>query len=79
MDQFDLDEAHDTDNELIKKFSDHLLMCYMMMFATMSSWDSFNANELEEGGNPCVSPDVGVKNKLGNRQTIFTSNFLTKF
>lgn len=77
MDQFDFNEAYDTDDELVEKF-DGLVKCYMMMFATMSLWESFNANELEEGGNTSVSLHVGVKKKLGNMQFLPTL-FSTKF
>ena len=38
----------------------------MMMLATILSWDLFNANELEEGGNPFVDPDVGMRDMFGH-------------
>jgi hypothetical protein len=38
----------------------------MMMLATILSLDLFNANDLKEGANPFVDPDVGMRDMFGN-------------
>jgi hypothetical protein len=66
MDQIGLDEDYDTNRELIKEFDDLLITYYMIMFATISSWDLFNGKNGRKEGNPFVDPDIGVRDKLGN-------------
>lgn len=63
MYRFDLDEDYDTNGELIEEFDELMVMCYMMMLVMMSSYNLFNANELEEICNPSI-------NMLGNMQSL---------
>ena len=68
MDQPDLNLEYNTNDELSEEFDYLLVMCYMMMLATGSSWDLFNTNKLQEGGTQFVNPNVGVRDVLRNTQ-----------
>jgi hypothetical protein len=37
-----------------------------MMLATISSWDLFSINKLEEGSDQFVNPNIGVRDVLRN-------------
>lgn len=59
---------------LIEEFDYLCVMCYMMMFAMISSWDLFNTNKLKEGSNHYVNPNVGVRDMLRNTRYLHYSN-----
>lgn len=59
MDNFsgEIDDL-DTNNELIEAFDESMLMFYMMMIMTTSSYKFVNLNELEECVNPSLDTNV---------------------
>lgn len=75
----------DTTNELIDAFDELVLMFYIMMIITTSSYKIVNLNELEECVSPSLDTNVGIRDILHNMQTFllcFKTNMsftLTKF
>lgn len=69
-------DGDDSDDELLAELDFEAQIVFMMMNVCINSWEFFNPNELEDGGQVGVNPDIGIRDLLASMRA--TGNALFK-
>lgn len=66
----------DTDDEILQKLEEDILVVYTMMMVACNIHNLFNMHELEEGGQSTVNQNVGVTDMFNcMREVLACSRF----